>query len=121
MEIEKRKTIKDLSLEFSVQLVDLATKLSTKKSVLNINQLVRSGTAIGAMVREAQGAESRRDFIHKMKIAFKEAEETEYWLLLIGRKNALKEIEALKDQILQIQKMLSKIISTSIANDKKPQ
>jgi four helix bundle protein len=51
-------------------------------------QILKAGTSIGANVREAQNAESKIDFIHKMKIAAKEADETEYWLLLCNRSNA---------------------------------
>jgi four helix bundle protein len=76
------------------------------------NQLFRSGTSRGANVREAQRCESKTDFIHKMKIAYKEAEETWYWLeLCLQSKNYTD--SKLLDGILSILKVLGKIISSS--------
>lgn len=77
------------------------------------NQLFRCGTSIGANVREAQGAESKVDFIHKCKIAYKEAEETEYWLLLCQFSPSYPFNEELLLTIENIKKVLGKIISTS--------
>ena len=114
MEEKKSNTIQDLSLQFSIHLMKYEANITTKKSIIHMNQLIRSGTSIGAMVREAQGAESRKDFIHKMKIAFKEAEEAEYWLILTGIAYPSAEVEDLKDFVIQIKKILSRIISTSI-------
>ena len=120
MEVEKRKTVKELSLDFSILLIEYELKASSRRSVINSSQLIRSGTAIGAMIREAQGAESRKDLIHKMKIASKEAEETEYWLILAAKASPMPEIEQLQILIIRIQKMLSKIISTSIGRNHLP-
>ena len=78
-------------------------------------QLLRSGTAIGALVREAEHAESRADFIHKMAIAQKEANETAYWLELLhetGYLNAKEFNSIIQDQI-EIAKILASIILTS--------
>lgn len=77
------------------------------------NQLLKSGTSIGANVREAQNAESKADFIHKMKIAAKEADETKYWLELTKHSQNYPFNESLLKQITEIEKVLSKIISTS--------
>jgi len=77
------------------------------------NQLFRCGTSIGANVREAQGAESKVDFIHKCKIAYKEAEETEYWLLLCQFSKNYPFEEALLLSVENIKRILGKIISTS--------
>ena len=77
------------------------------------NQLFRSGTSIGACVREAQNAESKSDFIHKMKIAAKEADETTYWLLLCKESSFLPSSDGLLYNIENISKVLSKIIATS--------
>ena len=77
------------------------------------NQLFKSGTSIGANVREAQGAESKGDFKHKCKIAYKEAEETEYWLKLCQHaKNYPFEEDMLVD-VQSIIKILGKIISST--------
>jgi four helix bundle protein len=77
--------------------------------------LFRSGTSIGANVREAQNAESKNDFIHKMKVATKEADETEYWLMLCKASEKYPPCDALLEKIETIQKVLSKIISSSKA------
>lgn len=77
------------------------------------NQLFRSGTSIGANVREAQNAESKIDFIHKMKIAAKETDETEYWLLLCKANSSYPNPDNLIAQIDSIHKILSKIISST--------
>lgn len=57
--------------------------LETKNEYVLTKQLLRSGTAIGALIKEAEHAQSRADFVHKMNVAFKEANETEYWLMLL--------------------------------------
>lgn len=77
------------------------------------NQLFRSGTSIGANINESQHAESKADFIHKLKISTKEAEETKYWLLLCQHSKNYPNCDNLIIQIESIIKVLSKIISTS--------
>lgn len=77
------------------------------------HQLLKSGTSIGANIREAQNAESKADFIHKMKIAAKEADETKYWLELTKHSENYPFEEILLIQINEIVKILSKIIATS--------
>jgi four helix bundle protein len=76
-------------------------------------QVMKAGTSIGANVREAQNAESKTDFIHKMKIAAKEADETEYWLLLCKDSTGYPDCDELLNNCISIEKILSKIISTS--------
>lgn len=71
-----------LSFEFSLMIIQYCEALEENKKYVIARQLLKSGTSIGANAIEAQNAESRADFIHKMKIAAKEAEETQYWLLL---------------------------------------
>lgn len=76
--------IKTKSYEFAIRIVKAYKFLSSEqKEFVLSKQLLRSGTAIGALVRESEHAESKADFIHKMSIALKEANETEYWLLLL--------------------------------------
>jgi four helix bundle protein len=77
------------------------------------NQLFRSGTSIGANVREAQGAESKDDFRHKCKVAYKEAEETEYWLSLCKHAKNYPFDQSMYDDIQSIIKVLGKIISST--------
>ena len=77
-------TIKNKSFDFAIRMVNSYKYLtSEKKEYVLSKQLLRSGTAIGALVRESEHAESKADFIHKMSIALKEANETEYWILLL--------------------------------------
>lgn len=75
--------IKDKSYMFAVKIVRFCRDLQDQREYIVSRQLLRSGTAIGAMVRETEFAESRADFSHKLSIALKEANETEYWLSLI--------------------------------------
>ena len=82
-----------------------------KESVL-AKQLLRSGAAIGALVREAEQAESKLDFVHKMAIALKEANETEYWLLLLRETGYLTASEA--ESILNDNKELLKLLTSII-------
>src|SRR5262244_1472798 len=80
----KENPVRDKSFTFALRIVKLAKYLeSTRKEYVLSRQVLRSGTAIGALVREAEHAESKADFIHKMNIALKEANETLYWLELL--------------------------------------
>ena len=80
----KENIVKDKSFAFALRVVHLAKYLESKKKEFVLSrQVLRSGTAIGALVREAEHAESKSDFIHKMSIALKEANETLYWLELL--------------------------------------
>jgi four helix bundle protein len=80
-------------------------------------QLLRSGTAIGALVREAEQAESRADFAHKMAIALKEAHETEYWLELLHQSGYIntKGFESIRPDLVELLKLLTAIIKTTRA------
>jgi four helix bundle protein len=86
-----------------------------------LNNFLRSGTAVGALIREAEHAESKADFLHKMSIALKEANETEYWLLLLKEGKFLSEQEytALANDSLELVKLLASIVKTTKANLKK--
>ena len=83
----KGNAILELSFEFAVAIITYCDELEKERKFIIANQLMRSGTSVGANIREAQSAESRSDFIHKMKIAAKEADETEYWLDLCKAKS----------------------------------
>ncbi|MBT8319624.1 MAG: four helix bundle protein [Gramella sp.] len=78
-----------------------------------INQLLKSATSIGANVHEAQNAESKLDFIHKIKIALKELEETKYWLTLCEKADSYPFKSELKTEVTELGLILYKIISTS--------
>ncbi|MBK7094221.1 MAG: four helix bundle protein [Saprospiraceae bacterium] len=79
---EKGNVIVEKSFGFALRIIEFTELLESQRKYVIANQLLKSGTSIGANIREAQNAESKADFIHKMKIAGKEADETEYWLLL---------------------------------------
>jgi len=72
----------NMTFEFALGIVDFTDVLRDERRFAMADQIIRSGCSVGANVRESQGAESKADFVHKMKIALKEAEETEYWLEL---------------------------------------
>ena len=111
------------SFDFSVRIVNLCKYLqSDKKEYILSKQLIRSGTSIGANVNEAQAAQSKNDFIAKLSIASKEARETKYWIDLLTEtdylpKNHSKVVE-LRDQNLELIKILTSIIKTTQENNK---
>ena len=109
----KPNLIVDLSFEFALAIIKYAESLDTNRKYIISKQLLRSGTSIGANVRESQNSESRNDFIHKMKIAAKEAGETEYWLLLCQSSDEYPNCEALLSKCTSIMKVLSKIIASA--------
>ena len=79
-----KSIVADKSLAFSIRIVKLFKHLNeTKKEFILSKQLLRSATAIGALIREAEQAQSKADFLNKMNIALKEANETVYWLILL--------------------------------------
>jgi four helix bundle protein len=80
--MEKKNIILELSFQFALLTIEYCSILNENKHFVIAQQLLKSGTSIGANIREAQSVESKIDFIHKLKIAEKEAEETEYWLEL---------------------------------------
>lgn len=110
---EKENVILNLTLEFAVSIIAYCELLEQNRRYVISQQLLKSGTSIGANVREAQSPESKADFIHKMKIAAKEADETEYWLILCERSANYPSCEHLIQQLKIIQKILSKIIANS--------
>ena len=77
--------LRELSMEFSVDIIELVKHLKSNKEAIISNQIGRSGTSIGANIHEAQYAQGRKDFVSKLEIALKEASETGYWLELLYR------------------------------------
>lgn len=108
--------ILDLSFKFSLEVIKYTEALEAKRKFHLANQLFRSGTSVGANIREAQGAESRKDFVHKMKIAYKEANETLYWLELCKMADSYPNPEGLEIQVNSLLKILGKIISSAHNN-----
>ena len=115
MQDNKRNIIVEKTVEFSLIIIDFVELLETQRKYVIAKQVLRSGTSVGANVREAQNAESKADFIHKMKIAAKEADETEYWLELCHISKHYPECQELREKASEISKILSKIISSSKA------
>lgn len=115
----KENIIKNKSLGFALRIVKLYQHLyDTKKEYVLSKQLLRSGTAIGALVRESEHAESKADFIHKLSIALKEANESDYWIELLYQSSYLAESEyqSLFSELDEIIRLLVSIIKTSKAN-----
>lgn len=115
----KKNILKDKSFAFAIKIVKLSQILSgEKKEFILSKQILRSGTAVGALVREAEFAESKKDFIHKLNIALKEANETEYWLDLLYESSYLKQdiYRQLKNYNLELLKLLISIINSTKKN-----
>lgn len=104
------------SFEFAKKVVQYTEKLEENRKYVIANQLLKSGTSIGANIKEAQNSESKADFIHKMKIAMKEADETEFWLFLCNELENYPNSEELLSEIFEILKITNKIISTTKKN-----
>jgi four helix bundle protein len=110
--MQKRNEVLDSSFEFALQIIKYCEVLENPKKFVLAKQLLKSGTSIGANIREAQNPESKADFIHKLKIAAKEADETEYWLQLCQQSENYPNPENLLKQIESIKKLLNTIIAT---------
>ena len=117
--MEKKNEIVDISIDFAVKIIEFCELLEKGRKFVVANQLLKSGTSIGANIREAQNAESKKDFVHKLKIAAKEAEETEYWLILCERSVNYPSSKELYDVLISIKKLLGRIISTTKQGMKK--
>jgi four helix bundle protein len=115
-EVPTENLILKLTLDFAIDIIQYAEKLEAERKYVLANQLLKSGTSIGANVREAQNAESKADFIHKFKIAAKEKEETDYWLLLCKYSPSYPEPNNLQQKLISIKKIISKIIISSKTN-----
>jgi four helix bundle protein len=113
---QKEDAMLKLSFDFAIQIIQLSKEINNKSYYSIANQVLRSGTSIGANIREVKHAESRADFIHKLKIASKEASENEYWLLLC-KQIQLIECEELLNDLNVIMKILSKAIATAKKNN----
>lgn len=114
MRNDKENVIVNKTFDFALNIIEFSEELYKANKFSLANQIFKSGTSIGANVREAQNAESKADFIHKLKIAAKEADETEYWLLLCLQSPHLQSPgEKILSDLREILLILSKIISSS--------
>ncbi len=116
----KENKLADLSMNFSVQIINLVKRLKAGHETVISNQLGRSGTSIGANIYEANYAQGKKDFISKLEIALKEASETGYWLELLYRTNYLDETayKALNEQCTALRVMLVASCRTAKTNDR---
>ncbi len=117
--MDKKNIIKDKSFAFALRIVKLSQFLcKTKNEYVLSKQILRSGTSIGANVRESEHGQSKADFIHKISIALKEANETDYWLDLLFQAGYLEEkmYLSLKQDGEAILKILTAIVKTSKGN-----
>ena len=118
-----RIDIQERSFQFAVRVVKLCQFLSDKAGVSRTlsNQLIRSGTSIGANIEEAQGGQSRADFLAKMSIALKESRETLYWLWLLSAADVVKLelIAELQSEANEITAILTSIVKSTQENNNK--
>jgi len=116
----KENIIQQKSHTFAIKIIELYRHLTTvKKEFVLSKQLLRSGTSVGANVEEAIGAQSKKDFISKLSIAYKEVRETRYWLSLLSESGYLtqKELIPILDGCEEILKIIGKIQKTSKENN----
>ena len=112
--------VKEKSFIFALKIVKICRKLvDDKREYVLSKQLLRSGTAIGALIREAEHGESTKDFIHKLSIALKEANETEYWLELLHQSEYLEssEFKDLRNLVGELNRLLISIIKSTKKNN----
>ena len=104
----KENKLAELSMEFSVDIINLVKHLKSNRESIISNQIGRSGTSIGANIHEAQYAQGKKDFISKLEIALKEASETGYWLELLHRTKYINEqsYKALSSKCASLRVML---------------
>ena len=115
MRDDKENIIVSKTEDFALAIIEFSEKIYEMKRYRMADQIFGSGTSIGANIAEAQNAESKNDFIHKLKIAAKEADETAYWLKLCNRSQFYPSSPELYLKLQDIQRILSKIISSSKA------
>jgi four helix bundle protein len=116
----KENVILKLSFQLAIDIIEYTDILYSMKRFPLANQLFKSGTSIGAHVREAQSPESRADFIHKMKGAHKEAEETIYWLEICKASPSLPDPGKLLPDTNTVKRIIGKIISSSKGGGNRP-
>jgi four helix bundle protein len=116
--MKKDNVIKTKSFKFALRIVKLFKFLQENKEFVIAKQILRSGTCIGAMIHEAEHAESKADFVHKMAIAQKESSESSYWLELLKESKYITNdmFNSIFSDLEEIQKLLSSIIISSKTN-----
>lgn len=110
----KENLIAEKTFAFALTVIDLVLKLQIEREYVLSKQLLRSGTSIGANVAEASAAQSKKDFIHKMSIASKEARETKYWLKILASSELTHiSVQEKLTEIEHIVNIITKIIKSS--------
>lgn len=109
----RENIVVEKSIDFALMIIEFCELLESKRKFVIANQLLKAGTSIGANIHEAQNAESISDFVHKMKIALKELEETKYWLILCERALSYPFEKSLKSSVQELGLIMYKIVSTS--------
>lgn len=117
MRNDQDNVIVNKTVDFSLAIIQHCEVLEQDRKQVVARQLLRSATSIGANVFEAQNAESRMDFVHKMKIAAKEASETLYWLILCEKSKGYAYDAKLRTDLDEIIRILSKIIASGKSNN----
>ena len=112
--------LRTIAIDFAVQILNLVRFLKSQHETIVSNQIGRAGTSIGANIHEAQYAHGKSDFIAKLQIALKEANETSYWLELLLKTNYIDETryQELNNSFTQIRVMLIKSINTAKGEEK---
>jgi four helix bundle protein len=110
--MEEKSILKSKSFAFGIKIIEISRQLKdSKREYVLYRQLLRSGTAIGASISEAEFAQSKADFINKLSIALKEANETEYWLKLLGATQCM-EKGPLEEVIRLLRELIRMLISS---------
>ena len=119
----KENKLADISMDFSVQIINLVKELNAKHESVISNQIGRSGTSIGANIFEANYAQGKKDFVSKLEIALKEASETGYWLELLMKTGYIDDVtfESMNDQCTSIRVLLIASCRTAKQNELKNQ
>lgn len=114
----KQNVVKNKSYLFAIQIIELYKTLITKQEYVLSKQSLRSGTAVGALIKESEHAESKKDFIHKLSISLKEANETSYWLNLLVDTKYIEQTEfnKINDLNTELIRLLVTIIKSSKNN-----
>ena len=118
----KQNIVKDKSFAFAIRIVKMYKHLNEKKREFVMSkQLLRSGTSVGALVREAEHAESTADFIHKLAISQKEINESIYWIELLQATDyiTVKQLTSINDDAVELIKIITSIIKTTKASPRK--
>lgn len=116
---KSKNLVQEKNFEFAVSILKYYKQLKTQSEFAIANQLLRSGTSVGANIEEALGGSSKKDFINKMTIALKEARESKYWLRLIYESGIDKNVAPLLTEANSLVNILSKIVKTSKDDSKK--